>query len=136
MAALAQDPAFDAARSTGIDADLEHDAAELAAKAKVSIEEFALRAATRIFDVGGASAVRVSAHFDQHWRNLRTLFSHNPTVYKARAPGDLLANEQPFPAAGRTSGRSAISDGRVWRRARNRLCARTPWITEIDRGFD
>jgi alkylation response protein AidB-like acyl-CoA dehydrogenase len=99
-AAAAQDLAFDAARTTGIDVRLEHDAAVLAAKAKVSIEDFALRAATRIFDVGGASATRSSAHFDRHWRNLRTLFSHNPTVYKARALGDLSVNDAPLPEAG------------------------------------
>ncbi|MET9026656.1 acyl-CoA dehydrogenase family protein [Nocardia sp. NPDC004168] len=99
-AALAQDRAFDAARATGIDADLEHDAAVLAAKAKVAIEEPALRAAGRIFDAGGASATRASAQYDRHWRNLRTLFSHNPAVYKARALGDLLVNGTPLPEAG------------------------------------
>ncbi|MFI1918123.1 acyl-CoA dehydrogenase family protein [Nocardia sp. NPDC020380] len=99
-AAQGLDRAFAAARSTGFDARLEDEAAAQAAKAKVSIEEFALRAATRLFDVGGASATRSSAHLDRHWRNLRTLFSHNPAAYKARALGDLVVNDTPLPAAG------------------------------------
>ncbi|WP_067689238.1 acyl-CoA dehydrogenase family protein [Nocardia jejuensis] len=100
IAAQAQDRAFDAARATGIDAALEHHASVLAAQVKVALEEPALRAAARIFEVGGASATRASAHHDRHWRNLRTLFSHNPTVYKARALGDLLVNDTQLPEAG------------------------------------
>ncbi|MFE7422621.1 acyl-CoA dehydrogenase family protein [Rhodococcus sp. NPDC057529] len=99
-AAAAQDVAADAARTSGVDARLEQDAAVLAAKVKVSIEDVALRAATRLFEVGGASATRESAHLDRHWRNLRTLFSHNPTVYKARVIGDLVVNETPLPDTG------------------------------------
>ncbi|WP_024800150.1 acyl-CoA dehydrogenase family protein [Nocardia sp. BMG51109] len=99
-AAQAQSRSYEAARATGFDADLEHEAALLAAQAKVAIEESALRAAGRIFDVGGASATRASVQLDRHWRNLRTLFSHNPTVYKARALGDLLVNDTPLPKAG------------------------------------
>jgi len=56
-----------------------------------------LQAATRIFDVGGASSVRASAHLDRHWRNLRTLFSHNPTVYKARVLGEIAVNGAKLP---------------------------------------
>ncbi|MFC9355913.1 acyl-CoA dehydrogenase family protein [Rhodococcus sp. NPDC057014] len=100
VAAAAQDVAADAARTSGVDARLEQDAAVLAAKVKVSIEDVALRAATRLFEVGGASATRESAHLDRHWRNLRTLFSHNPTVYKARVIGDLVVNETPLPDTG------------------------------------
>ena len=29
---------------------------------------------------------------DRHWRNARTLASHNPRVYKARILGDWLIN--------------------------------------------
>ncbi|MET0704370.1 MAG: acyl-CoA dehydrogenase [Mycobacterium sp.] len=82
------------------DPDLEHAASLLAAKTKVGIEELALRAAGELFAVGGASATRASAHLDRHWRNLRTLFSHNPTPYKARAVGDNLVNGTPLPAVG------------------------------------
>ena len=99
-AAAAQDVAADVARTSGVDARLEQAAAVLAAKVKVAIEDIALRAATRLFEVGGASATRESAHLDRHWRNLRTLFSHNPTVYKARVIGDLVVNETPLPDTG------------------------------------
>src|SRR5450432_1423541 len=46
-----------------------------AAKAKVVVDEFAQRAASIVFDVGGATAVRQSAQLDRHWRNIRTLAS-------------------------------------------------------------
>jgi alkylation response protein AidB-like acyl-CoA dehydrogenase len=93
-------PALEAARTTGIDAELETRASVAAARVKVAIEEPALRAASRIFDAGGASSVRTSAHLDRHWRNLRTLFSHNPTVYKARVLGDIAVNGAALPDSG------------------------------------
>ena len=76
---------------------LEEKASVAAARVKVALEEPALRAATRIFDVGGASAVRSAALVDRHWRNLRTLFSHNPTIYKARVLGDIAVNGADLP---------------------------------------
>lgn len=90
-------PALDAARDTGIDPGLEQKSSIAAARVKVAIEEPALRAASRIFDVGGASAVLASALLDRHWRNLRTLFSHNPTIYKARVLGDVAVNGAELP---------------------------------------
>lgn len=100
-AARAQDIASDAALATGQpDEQLEHDAALAAAKAKISVEGLALTAATDVFAVGGASATRQSAHLDRHWRNLRTLFSHNPTVYKARTVGDFVVNDTALPSVG------------------------------------
>ncbi len=93
-------PALAAGRVTGIDAELETKASVAAARVKVAIEEPALRAASRLFDVGGASSVRSSTHLDRHWRNLRTLFSHNPTVYKARVLGDIAVNRADLPNTG------------------------------------
>lgn len=46
-----------------------------------------LDAATRLFEVGGASAVSANAALDRHWRNVRTIASHNPTVQRTRAIG-------------------------------------------------
>ncbi|AZA68079.1 hypothetical protein EGM63_01035 [Mycobacterium avium subsp. paratuberculosis] len=86
-----------AARDTGIDPELEAAASIAAARVKVAIQEPALRAASRVFDAGGASAVQASALLDRHWRNLRTLFSHNPTVYKARVLGDVAVNGAALP---------------------------------------
>lgn len=93
-------PALDAARSTGLVPELEVAASIAAARVKVAIEEPALRAASRVFDAGGASSTRASAHLDRHWRNLRTLFSHNPTVYKARVLGDIAVNGGALPDSG------------------------------------
>lgn len=94
------EPALHQARLSGIDPALEQRASIAAARVKVAIEEPALRAAGRVFDVGGASSIRGSAHLDRHWRNLRTLFSHNPTVYKARVLGDVAVNGAALPDTG------------------------------------
>jgi len=62
------------------------------AKAQVGIVDTVLNAATRLFDVGGASALQEDRRLDRHWRNARTLASHNPVIYKARAVGDHAIN--------------------------------------------
>ncbi|MGD0106702.1 MAG: hypothetical protein ABSC06_22095 [Rhodopila sp.] len=66
--------------------DLAHDAAVAAAKAKVIVDELALRSATALFDVDGASAATRGKNLDRQ-RNARTLSSHNPASYKAQALG-------------------------------------------------
>ncbi|MDR3467891.1 MAG: acyl-CoA dehydrogenase family protein [Xanthobacteraceae bacterium] len=80
--------------------DAAHRAALLAAKAKITVDELVLRAGSRIFDVGGASATRRGNNLDRHWRNARTLSSHNPVTLKARAIGDHDVNGTPLPAKG------------------------------------
>jgi len=75
------------------------EAALRAAKTKVTVDELAQRAAAQLFDVGGASAVKQSQRLDRHWRNIRTLASHNPTSYKARVIGDHLINNVTLPQA-------------------------------------
>lgn len=82
------------------EADVAARASLAAAQAKVQIDDLAPRTATRLFDVGGASATATGKALDRHWRNLRTLASHNPTPYKARAIGDALVNDRPLPANG------------------------------------
>ncbi|MFV8164849.1 acyl-CoA dehydrogenase family protein [Mycobacterium sp. 134] len=71
-----------------------------AAKAKVVIDELANRAASELFDVGGGSTVRRSAHLDRHWRNIRTLAAHNPKTYKAKAIGAHEITGEPLPRGG------------------------------------
>lgn len=61
-------------------------------QAQLVIIAAALRATTTIFDALGASGVSVQRGLDRHWRNARTLASHNPRVYKARILGDYLIN--------------------------------------------
>jgi alkylation response protein AidB-like acyl-CoA dehydrogenase len=51
-----------------------------------------LEAATLLFEVGGASATSEAKRLDRHWRNARTLSSHNPAIYRERAIGDYLLN--------------------------------------------
>lgn len=45
-----------------------------------------------IFDAASASALEVSRALDRHWRNARTISSHNPSIYKARFVGDYTVN--------------------------------------------
>ncbi|RDK03929.1 acyl-CoA dehydrogenase family protein [Paraburkholderia lacunae] len=83
-------------------AEAEH-AANLAAEiesaqAQVVVSELVLRAATHLFNALGASATSTSKALDRHWRNARTVSSHNPLVYKARIAGDWAINgtEPPY----------------------------------------
>lgn len=70
------------------------DALELrTAQAQVAVAEPVLQAAARLFEVGGSSALAEELALDRHWRNARTLASHNPVLYKARSVGDILLNE-------------------------------------------
>lgn len=75
----------------------EHLAALKGSQVKVVIEELAFKAATLLFEVGGASATKQSANLDRHWRNIRTLASHNPTLYKAKAIGNYFINGERLP---------------------------------------
>lgn len=71
-----------------------------AAKAKLIVDDLALRSATLLFEVGGASTTKKSSNYDRHWRNARTLSSHNPNHFKARAIGDYEINGKPLPTRG------------------------------------
>jgi len=86
-----------AADSRGADADTVAHArreAELAvARAQVSVTELTLRQTTALFDVLGASATSSARDLDRHWRNARTVASHNPVVFKARIIGDAVVND-------------------------------------------
>lgn len=66
-----------------------------AAKAQVGLVDAVLTATTRLFDVGGATAVQEDRRLDRHWRNARTLASHNPVIFKARVVGDHAINGTP-----------------------------------------
>lgn len=79
------------------DDDTVHEAALRASMAQVVVHDLGLRAATLLFEVGGASAVKRSANLDRHWRNIRTVVSHNPVRFKNRAVGDLLVNGATLP---------------------------------------
>ncbi|MEZ2410359.1 acyl-CoA dehydrogenase [Bosea sp. RCC_152_1] len=80
--------------------ELSHQAALAAAKTKVIVDEFVLRSASALFDVGGASAATLRQNLDRHWRNARTLSSHNPASYKALALGAHELSGAPLPNLG------------------------------------
>lgn len=91
----------DAVRSVGEpEGDLAERASLAAAQAKVVVDDLALRAGSQLFDVGGASATQRTKNLDRHWRNVRTLASHNPRALKARVIGDHLVNGTALPRSG------------------------------------
>lgn len=68
------------------------------AQAQLAIIDAAHQATTTVFDALGSSGVSETLLLDRHWRNARTLASHNPRVYKARILGDWLVNgKDPVP---------------------------------------
>jgi alkylation response protein AidB-like acyl-CoA dehydrogenase len=96
-AAEAQDVEADSVSGGLPDPALADQASLEAAQAKVVVDELALRATGRVFDLGGASATRKERNLDRHWRNVRTLSTHNPLLYKAQAIGDHSLNGTPLP---------------------------------------
>lgn len=62
------------------------------AQAQVIATELIPRAATELFNALGASDTRISKALDRHWRNARTVSSHNPVIYKIRNVGDWEVN--------------------------------------------
>lgn len=60
--------------------------------AQVSIVPLVLEQTSHIFDTLGASSTDTKTALDRHWRNVRTVGSHNPWIYKARQVGDFALN--------------------------------------------
>ncbi len=56
------------------------------------ITDLILDATTRLFDALGASATKRGHGLDRHWRNARTIASHNPRIYRERIVGDFAVN--------------------------------------------
>lgn len=70
------------------------DAADAAAyAAQTAVIELVLGLTTELFEVGGASAVTDRFRLDRHWRNARTLASHNPAITRQTILGDHLLND-------------------------------------------
>ncbi|PXA75704.1 hypothetical protein DCC26_10075 [Auritidibacter sp. NML120779] len=61
-------------------------------RAAITVPSLALEVCTGIFDVLGASATSTGLALDRHWRNARTLATHDPSVFKARMVGDWEVN--------------------------------------------
>ncbi|MGK9148759.1 monooxygenase [Plantibacter flavus] len=82
--------------------ELLHPASVATSEAQLVAGEEALRAATELYDALGSSAVERGSGLDRHWRNARTISSHNPRGYKARLLGDwYLSGTAPEPWARR-----------------------------------
>jgi len=54
--------------------------------------EQVLEATTLLFEVGGASATSNTRRLDRHWRNARTISSHNPAILREACLGDYYLN--------------------------------------------
>ncbi|RBH55211.1 MULTISPECIES: acyl-CoA dehydrogenase family protein [Pseudomonas] len=82
----------EAERQANVDAEIE------SATAQVVVSELIQRATSELFNALGASDVRQGKALDRHWRNARTVSSHNPAIYKARIVGDWRINgtEPPY----------------------------------------
>jgi alkylation response protein AidB-like acyl-CoA dehydrogenase len=62
------------------------------------VAKLVLEATELLFDALGASATDRSTSLDRHWRNARTISSHNPLIYKQRIVGDYAVNGTRPPA--------------------------------------
>ena len=80
------------------DARLAAEAQLRVAKVKVHLDDVAPEAATRLLELGGASAASRQRNLDRHWRNIRTITLHNPVAHKARVIGQNLLHGTPVPA--------------------------------------
>jgi alkylation response protein AidB-like acyl-CoA dehydrogenase len=94
--------AIDAAVADGrqTDPDALAELSVTVAKAQLVAERLTLTAAERLFDTGGASATARKLNLDRHWRNTRTVASHNPLAYKAYTAGNYAVNGVWPPANG------------------------------------
>lgn len=82
----------------GVPGEAEAEAAQrAAAEAKVAVDRFSYATAARLFDVGGTSATQAAYDLDRHWRNVRTISTHNPTFLKASALGANFVHGTAFP---------------------------------------
>jgi alkylation response protein AidB-like acyl-CoA dehydrogenase len=92
-AAIAIQLAYEHARD-GLDDKPAATAAAVATyEAQLTVSDSILAATTLLYDALGSSAVVSAPQLDRHWRNARTLSSHNPRVYKARIIGDYYLND-------------------------------------------
>jgi alkylation response protein AidB-like acyl-CoA dehydrogenase len=108
-AAAALDAAYDAARADDAELQQATQRAELeATAAQITVSRLVLESASDLFDALGASATSRARGLDRHWRNARTVASHNPRLFKARVLGAFDVNDTPPPYAwsiGTTPGR-------------------------------
>lgn len=90
--------ARDGARPDGLDELVARAGADVY-RAQTVLSDAVPAAAAHLFDALGASGVSVDAALDRHWRNARTVASHNPQVFKRRIVGEWVLNGTPPPTA-------------------------------------
>jgi len=56
------------------------------------VSKLILEATTVLFDALGASAAKRISALDRHWRNARTITSHNPRIYHDRVVGEFAVS--------------------------------------------
>jgi len=61
-------------------------------RAQQTVLPIVIAATSELFEVGGASAVDRGKALDRHWRNARTIASHNPAINRRRAIGEWELN--------------------------------------------
>lgn len=66
-------------------------------RAQITVPSLTLQAAQSLFDLGGGSLVDGRLGLDRHWRNARTLASHNPVHLRARALGARALQDAALP---------------------------------------
>jgi alkylation response protein AidB-like acyl-CoA dehydrogenase len=81
------DPA--AERDADVRAEIE------SAQGQVVLSTLVPEGAAKLFDGLGASSTSSAKALDRHWRNARTVATHNPYVLKAKVVGDWLVNATP-----------------------------------------
>ncbi|WP_334121078.1 acyl-CoA dehydrogenase family protein [Glutamicibacter sp.] len=77
----------------GLNEEERYAVCELAAnRAQTIVQPLVIGATSKLFDGLGASSTSVICNLDRHWRNARTIATHNPAIYKARIVGDYEIN--------------------------------------------
>ncbi|MFB2597355.1 hypothetical protein ACEXQE_06150 [Herbiconiux sp. P17] len=61
-------------------------------RAQQTVLPIVIAATSELFEVGGASAVDRGKALDRHWRNARTIASHNPAINRKRTIGEFELN--------------------------------------------
>jgi alkylation response protein AidB-like acyl-CoA dehydrogenase len=64
----------------------------IVSQSQAVVAKLVLEATEKLFDALGASATDSASALDRHWRNARTISSHNPLIYKQRIVGDYAVN--------------------------------------------
>lgn len=64
-------------------------------RAQQTVLPAVVKATGDLFEVGGASAVDTDLALDRHWRNARTIATHNPAIHRKRAIGAWELNGTP-----------------------------------------